>query len=243
MELDRIVSPIALYPDPLLAQVLAAATYPEEIPEASRWADEHHLLKGAALTAAISADQVPWEPCVQALLPFPSVLETMASAMAWTAELGNAFLAQQQEVMDAVQRMRRQAVQYGYLRSSAQVVVTPGPFIEVQPVNPYFVPVPFYDPAIVFAVPLRGVVARPVAFGFGINLGPAFLGWGWGTSRFDWGAHALIINNARWGRTWVNRAAYVHPYTVKRYAGPRPAEAHRPAARTEHEREEERRDR
>jgi hypothetical protein len=241
-ELDRIVSPIALYPDPLLAQVLAGATYAEQIPDAARWADEHHRLTGAALTAAIAADAVPWDPSVQALLPFPSVLEMMASAMPWTEEIGNAFLAQPQEVMDAVQRMRQAASQAGYLRSNAQVVVRTGPFIEIQPVNPYFVPVPFYDPALVFVAPRPGLLVRPVGFGFGITVGPAFAAWGWGVSRFDWGAHALIINNARWERTWANRAVYVHPYTVRRaVAVPRAVETHRPAPRTQKEREEERR--
>ena len=102
-ELDRIVSPIALYPDPLLAQVLAAATFATDIPEAARWADEHHYLTGTQLTAAMAADRLPWDPSVQALLPFPSVLDMMASAMPWTQELGDAVLAQRADVMDAVQ--------------------------------------------------------------------------------------------------------------------------------------------
>ena len=97
-ELDRVVSSIALYPDPLLAQVLAAATYSDQIPDAARWADQHHYLTGPALTAAMAADRVPWDPSVQALLPFPSVLEMMAAAMPWTQEIGNAFLSQPQEV-------------------------------------------------------------------------------------------------------------------------------------------------
>src|SRR2546426_3965233 len=106
-ELDRIVSPIALYPDPLLAQVLTAATYYNEIPDAARWADQHHYLTGPALTAAMASDQVPWDPSVQALLPFPSVLDVMASDMPWTQEIGTTFLAQSNDVMDAVQRDRK----------------------------------------------------------------------------------------------------------------------------------------
>ncbi len=94
-ELDRIVSPIALYPDPLLAQVLAAATFSDQIPEAAGWADQHHYLTGPQLTAAMAADQVPWDPSVQALIPFPSILGMMASDMPWSQELGNAFLIQQ----------------------------------------------------------------------------------------------------------------------------------------------------
>src|SRR5262245_2780575 len=143
-ELDRIVSPIALYPDPLLAQVLVAATYADQIPDAARWADEHHTLAGAAMTAAIGDDQVTWDPSVQALLPFPSVLDMMASAMPWTQELGNAFLAQHDAVMDAVQRMRRQAVDFGYLRTNPQVNVVTGPYVEILPVNPVFIVVPYY---------------------------------------------------------------------------------------------------
>src|SRR5215468_8820669 len=85
-ELERITSPIALYPDPLLAQVLAAATFADQIPDAARWADQHHYLSGPTLVAAMNADQLPWDPSVQALLPFPSVLDTMASAMQWTQE-------------------------------------------------------------------------------------------------------------------------------------------------------------
>jgi len=126
-ELERIVSPIALYPDPLLAQVLAAATFSNEIPDAARWADQHHYLTGPSLTAAMAADQIPWDPSIQALIPFPSVLDMMASAMPWTQEIGNAFLAQPNDVMDAVQRMRQQAVNYGYLRSNAQIAVHTGP--------------------------------------------------------------------------------------------------------------------
>ncbi len=106
---------VALYPDPLLAQALAAATYPNDIPAAAQWADQHHYLTGQALANAISADQLPWDPSVQALLPFPSVLDMMASDMNWTSQLGNAFLAQQQDVMDAVQRERAVAERYGYL--------------------------------------------------------------------------------------------------------------------------------
>ena len=93
-ELDRLVSRVALYPDPLLAQVLSAASYYDQIPDAARWADQHHYLSGDALAGAIAGDHLPWDPSVQALLPFPSVLEGMASDMNWTNDLGNAVLAQ-----------------------------------------------------------------------------------------------------------------------------------------------------
>lgn len=222
-QLDQMVSPIALYPDPLIAQVLAAATYPDQIPDAARWADQHHYLNGQALADAIQADQLSWDPSVQALLPFPSVLSMMASDMPWTTAVGNAFMAQQQDVMDAVQRERHEAYQYGYLRSNPQVVVTPGPYIAIAPVNPAFVVVPYYNPAVVFVAPRPGFfVGGAIRFGFGVSVGVAFRPWGWGVvgyNRVDWGAHVMFVNNARWGRTWANRAVYVHPYpAVHRYA-------------------------
>src|SRR5476649_1041168 len=200
-ELDRLVSPIALYPDPLLAQLLAAATYSSDIPEAARWADQHHYLIDAALTAAIAADRLPWDPSVQALLPFPSVLGLMASNMPWTEELGAAFLGQQPEVMDAVQRMRQRAQSYGYLQSNSRIMVRGGPFVEIAPVNPAFIVVPYYDPLIVFAPPRRGfIVANGIGFGFGVAIGPAFAPWGWGATRFGWSNHVVVVNNAPWRR-------------------------------------------
>lgn len=239
-QLDQLVARIALYPDPLLAQIMAAATYPDQIPDAAHWADQHHYLTGQALADAIQADQVPWDPSVQALLPFPSVLEMMASDMNWTTQLGNAFLAQQQDVMDAVQRQRHLASQYGYLRSNGQVVVGGGPYITIMPVNPGFIVVPYYDPAIVFFAPRPGfVIGGAIRFGFGINIGGFFAPWGWGFSHFDWGGHAVFIGHDPWRRTWANRAAYVHPFPqVRRFAAgaARPPEAHALEGRSEAER-------
>jgi hypothetical protein len=237
MELDRIVSPIALYPDPLLAQVLAAATFSDQIPEAARWADEHHSLAGIALTQAVAADQLPLDPSVQALLPFPSVLDMMASAMPWTQELGNAFLAQHADVMDAVQRMRQAASNFGYLRSNAQVNVTSGPDIQILPLNPAFIMVPYYNPAVVFVAPppdFRGAAA--ISFGYGVSIGTLWGPWGWGASRFDWGAHTLIIADRPWGRTWANRIGYLHPFAAPRYEHRIP-ERHHPEPRTQRERD------
>jgi hypothetical protein len=236
-ELDRITTPIALYPDPLLAQVLAAATFWDQIPDAARWADAHHYLSGPALASAMAADRVPWDPSVQALVPFPSLLDMMASAMAWTQELGSAFLSQSQDVMDAVQRNRQKAVSYGYLRSNPQVRIVTGPYIEILPVNPDYIVVPYYDPLIVFAPPRRGFyVGGAIRFGFGVTLGAAFIPWGWHDSHFGWREHTVIINNAPWRRTVVNRGTYVHPYSVPRYTQPR-VEEHRAIERSEHERD------
>jgi hypothetical protein len=236
-QLDKVVARIALYPDPLLAQILAAATFPDQISDAAAWADQHHYLTGDALAAAVEADHLPWDPSVQALLPFPSVLEMMANDMTWTTELGNAFLNQRQDVMDAVQRMRQKAKDFGYLRSNAQVTVTGGPFIEILPANPAFICVPYYDPLVVFAPPRPGiVVGAAIRFRFGVTIGAAFAPWGWDACRFDWGRHVVIINNEPWRRVWVNRAVYVHPYHLEHWAVGRRVEPHRLIVRTPRER-------
>ena len=106
-QLDQLVARIALYPDPLLAQILTASTYWTEIPEAAAWADQHSYLRGDALAEAMEADHLQWDPSVLALLPFPSVLDMMARDMEWTEQLGNAVLTQRADVMEAIQRMRR----------------------------------------------------------------------------------------------------------------------------------------
>jgi hypothetical protein len=210
-ELDRIVSPIALYPDALLGQILTAATFSPEIPDAARWANQHHYVAPTQLPAAIAADELPWQPSVQALLPFPQVLDMMASNLPWTDEIGAAFLASSDQVMDAVQRMRQTAYNYGYLRSNAQVVVRPGPYIEIASVDPGYVMLPYYNPAVVYARP-RGGVVTAVRYGYGVRLGVGFAPWGWGTTRFAWNQHVLIVNDSPWHRTWATRTVYVHPY-------------------------------
>jgi len=238
-QLDQLVARVALYPDSLLAQVLAGATFPDQIPDGARWADEHHYLTGQELANAITEDRLPWDPSVQALLPFPSVLDMMASDMNWTSDVGNAFLAAQQDVMDAVQRERRKARDFGYLRSNDQIVVAGGPYITIAPVNPDFIVVPAYDPGVVFFAPRPGFfVGGGIRFGFGVGIGGFFRPWGWGSERFDWGGHAVFIDNAPWQRTWVNRGAYVHPYEgVRRYApAERVPERHELHERSERER-------
>lgn len=216
-QLDRMVSRIALYPDPLLAQVLAAATFPDEIPDAARWADRHRYLSGNELADRIQDDELPWDPSVQALLPFPSVLDNMAQDMRWTSDLGNAFLGNQQEVMYAVQRMRQRARDYGYLRSGPELVVSNGPYITIIPARPDYIVVPYYDPIVVYERPRPGfVIGTAVVFRFGVGLGAPFRPWGWGYNRISWNERVVVINNSPWHRTWVNRREYHHPYVIRR---------------------------
>lgn len=244
-QLEQMVAPIALYPDPLLAQILTASTFYNEIPDADGWARSHSYLTGDALAKAIQEDNLPWDPSVIALLPFPSVLDQMAGDMAWTQDLGNAVLANRASVMDAVQDERARAYNYGYLRSNAQYKVTmPGPGdIEIIPVNPYAIYVPYYDPNVVFFRPAPGFyVGGAITFGPGIFVN-AFVPWGWGGISFGWRAHSIIIGGRPWERTWVNRGTYVHRYaglpTRPRGAAPVPrVERHelreyRPAPRAE----------
>lgn len=216
-QLDHLVSRVALYPDPLLAQVLAAATFPDEISDAAHWADQNRYMHGDELAARIQDDQLPWDPSVQALLPFPNVLDTMASDMRWTTDLGDAFLANQQDVMFAVQRMRQRARDYGYLRSGPQIVVAGGPYITILPVRPDYIVIPTYDPVVVYARPRPGFfIGAAIGFRFGVTVGAAYRPWGWGYNRISWNERVVVINNAPWHRTWVNRTVYVHPYTIRR---------------------------
>jgi hypothetical protein len=213
-ELDRLVSPIALYPDPLLAQVLTAATYPDQIPDAAAWADEHRDLHGDSLSQAMTDDSVSWDPSVLALLPFPSVLDKLSEDTAWTRQLGDAVLAQRPDVMDAVQRMREKAHEYGYLRGNGdiRVVYVPGA-IAILPFRPGYLYVPIYDPAVVFVAPMGGMGVRAVIrFGPPVFIAPGFARFGWVGAGFGWRTHVLLIDRRAWGRTRVNRGVYVHPY-------------------------------
>ena len=214
-QLDQLVTRIALYPDPLLAQVLTASTYSNQIAEAATWADQHSYLKGDALAQAIQDDHLPWDASVLALLPFPSVLDMMARDPAWTDQLGNAVLTQHPEVMDAVQRLRRKARDYGYLASNGYVnVLTDGGYIQILPINAGVIYVPYYDPYIVFAPPRpRFVVATAIHFGPAVTIGATFGTWGWWFgSGFLWPSHAILIDHRPWERVWVGRDVYVHPY-------------------------------
>src|SRR5438309_6200763 len=144
-ELQQLVAPIALYPDALIAQILAASTYPTEIVEADRWMQQHSDLKGKQLGKEV--DKQPWEPSVKALTQFPSVLANMDKNLSWTSSLGDAYVNQQQTVMAAVQVMRQRAQQAGNLKSTPQQsVTTQGKTIVIEPANPEVVYVPAYDP-------------------------------------------------------------------------------------------------
>src|SRR5256885_5269256 len=147
--LQQLVAPIALYPDALVAQILAASTYPTEIVEADRWMQSHPNLKGEEL--ANEVDKQPWDPSVKALTQFPSVLENMDKNLSWTSSLGDAYANQQQDVTNAVQAMRQQARNAGHLNSNEQEkVTTQGNTIVIEPANPEVVYVPAYDPWLVY---------------------------------------------------------------------------------------------
>jgi hypothetical protein len=240
-QLDGVVQRVALYPDPLLAQIMTASTFGDQIPPAAGWANQHSFLHGPQLAQAIQEDQLPWDPSVLALLPMPQVLNMMAGDPGWTQALGNAVLSESPAVMDAVQRMRQQALAYGYLRNGpyVRVVNAPGD-IEILPVNPEMIYVPMYNPGVVFFRPRPGFfVGGAISFGPGITLGAAFAPFGWAHPYLGWRDHSIMINNRPWARTWQNRAVYAHPYEgLRRPVGPR-VERHderRDARHDEHDR-------
>ncbi|MGB2616614.1 MAG: DUF3300 domain-containing protein, partial [Candidatus Acidiferrales bacterium] len=152
-ELQQLVAPIALYPDALVAQVLASATYPDQIAGAASWLQQHSYLTGATLMAAVDAQ--PWDPAVKALTQFPSVLGNLATNLTWTSSLGEAYHTQAADVMAAVQVLRAKALAAGNLKSGPQLsVVQQSPqVIVIQPVNPQVVYVPVYNPAVVYGYP------------------------------------------------------------------------------------------
>jgi hypothetical protein len=209
-QLDDLVAPIALYPDPLISQILVASTYPLEVVEAYQWLQRNPGISGPALTQA--AESQNWDPSVQALVMFPDVLKRLNEDVAWTTNLGNAFLAQQADVMGAVQRMRQLAEQNGKLASTAQqqVLTTTDngqPVVQIVPTNPNVIYVPTYDPAWVWGPPIyypypRWYYGPSVGFYFGTGipvglfLGFGWGGWGgWGWHPY-WGSRTVIVNNA-----------------------------------------------
>jgi len=196
--LQELVAPIALYPDELVAQVLAASTYPTEIVEADRWLEKNSSLKGAQLAAAV--DKETWDPSVKALTQFPSVLANMDKNVSWTSALGDAYFNDQQDVINAIQALRKRAQDAGTLKTTTQQkVTTQGQTIIIEPPNPEIVYLPTYDPWIVYGAPLAvypGYFAGPWVAAPFLSFGVGFPIW-WGLD-FDWGWHA-------WGFDWRDR--------------------------------------
>jgi Protein of unknown function (DUF3300) len=237
-QLDDLVAPIALYPDTVLSQILAASTYPIEVVEAQQWLQQNRGLKGQQLLDA--AKQQNWDPSVQALVVFPDVLTRLNQDIRWTTDLGNAFLAQQADVMHAVQDMRAKAQANGKLMSTPQETVTTQTqngqsAIVIQPPDPQVVYVPYYNPEWVWGPPAFGYyppLLYPgigVGFGFwpGIDLG-FYFGGGWGLwGGFGWG----------WGPNWFGGGIFVNGNFFHRYGfadyhpGLGGAWAHNPAHR------------
>lgn len=215
-ELEQLLAPIALYPDALLAQVLMAATYPLEVVQATRWIQANPNLAGAQLEAAIQ--QQPWDPSVKSLAVFPQVLAMMDTNLGWTQKLGDAFLAQQPDVMGTIQSLRAKAQAAGYLQSTPQhTVVAEPPAIRIEPAVPQIVYVPIYDPTIVYGPwwaptyppyywypPGYVIGASGISFGVGLTAG-TFL-WG----GFDWHRHNVVIVNVRHYNTF-NRTTFRNP--------------------------------
>src|SRR5437016_2329773 len=220
--LQQLVAPIALYPDELVAQVLAAATYPEQIVEADWWAEQHHDLQAPELARQVDAQ--PWDPSVKALAQFPSVLANMDKNLSWTSALGDAYVNHPEDVMDAVQAMRRRARDAGNLRTTSQQnVVEQGSQIQIQPLSPEIVYVPAYDPWIVYGAPVVAwpgwypypglFIAEPgTVFGVGFGIGFfAGFGWGWGHWGCDWGRRTVVYNHNTYvsrSRTFINRQTF-----------------------------------
>ncbi len=207
-ELQSIVAPIALYPDSLVAQILNAATFPDQIAVANYWLEQNKSLTGSALMKAV--DGQSWDPSVKALTQFPSVLNNMAQNLTWTSQLGEAYHNQQADVMSAIQTLRAQAKAAGNLKSTPQMtVVQQSPqVIVIQPANPQVVYVPTYNPTIVYGTPyvVPGystgdlVATGLLSFGAGIAVGALMsggcCGWGWSS----------------WNCNWYHGGAYYHGY-------------------------------
>ncbi|HWE24524.1 MAG TPA: DUF3300 domain-containing protein [Myxococcales bacterium] len=218
-QIDQLVAPIALYPDALVAQILAASTYPTEIVEANRWMQQHTSLQGQELAQAV--DQQSWDPSVKALTQFPSVLANLDKNLSWASSLGDAYVNEQQAVLEAVQRMRERARQAGNLKSTPQqTVTTQGSTIVIEPANPEVVYLPTYDPWIVYGpalVPYPAwywypglyAVGPGIGFGFGFGIGIfAGFGWGWHHWGADWHQHRVDFDHHAWAshsRTFFDR--------------------------------------
>jgi hypothetical protein len=217
-QLQNLVAPIALYPDTLLSQILAASTYPIEVVEAQQWLQQNRGLKGTKLLD--EAKKQNWDPSVQALVVFPDVLTRLNQDIRWTTDLGNAFLAQEADVMNAVQQLRAKAEANGKLKSTPQETVSTETqngqtAIQILPPDPQVVYVPDYNPEWVWGPPLYGIYpplfypGLDVGFGFwpGIDLG-FYFGGGWGLyGGFGWG----------WGPNWFGGGLFVNDNFFHRY--------------------------
>src|SRR5271170_2813279 len=215
-EIQPLVAPIALYPDALVAQVLAAATFPDQVAAAESWIQYHSYMTGSTLMAAVDAQ--PWDPAIKALSQFPSVLADMAKNLTWTSSLGEAYHTQSADVMTAIQVLRAKAYAAGNLKSSTQLaVVQQSPqVIVIQPVNPQVVYVPMYNPAVVYGypyvVPAYVYVPPPagaaiVAFGVGIAVGAMMSSsYGWGYSSWACGWHGTTAVVYHGGAYYGNSA-------------------------------------
>jgi hypothetical protein len=213
-QLDALTAPIALYPDALLAQVLMAATFPQQVQDAAQWVKANPQKQGDAAVQAVASE--PWDPSVQSLVAFPQVLATMASKTDWVTQLGNAFLAQPNDVMDSVQRLRKQAQQAGNLKTTEQQkVVVEQSTIQIVPANPQVVYVPTYNPTVVYGAwpypayppvyvppPPGYAIATGFAAGLAFGAGVAVVNSLWG--GFNWNSHDVNINVNRYNNINVN---------------------------------------
>jgi hypothetical protein len=206
-QLDSLVAPVALYPDGMLAQTLAAATYPLELVQLQQWLDKNKGLKDKALSDAVAKQ--PWDPSVQSMAGLPDLVKRLTDDIQWTTDLGNAFLAQQSDVMDAVQRMRKKAQDTGNLKSTEQQkvetqVVESKSVVVIEQANPQVVYVPTYNPVVVYGPPVYpyppiyypppGYYAAGLAISFGIGIAMgAFWGGGW-CCGCGWGGGNVNIN-------------------------------------------------
>ena len=207
-ELDQMLAPIALYPDSLLAQILLAATFPDQVAEASAWLKANPDLKGDAFNDAL--DKMNWDLSVKALAPFPQVLAMMVEQAGWTQKLGEAFMAQESDVTASVQRLRSKAYAAGNLKSSAQQqVVVKGDTYEIAPTNPEVVYVPSYDPTVIYGS--WGWPAYPPYAYFPVWPGVALATFGlfgfWGGYRcgtcLGLGLGVLELGRRIWRRWWI----------------------------------------
>jgi hypothetical protein len=211
-ELDQLVAPIALYPDPLLAQVLMASAYPLDIVQAERWLEANKNLKGDQLKAAV--DKQPWDDSIKSLVATPDVLQMMSSKLDWTQKLGDAVVAQQADVMDAVQRLRSRAQANNKLQSTNEQKVTvtkvqDRQVIAIEPTDPGMVYVPYYDPGVVYGdwpyadyppyywpAPSyigAGLLATGVAFGAGYALNRWRTGGNYWGGGFNWNNNNINV--------------------------------------------------